>query len=60
LNEKNIQQAKTGAVILLKGALYPKKGTNAIVHRSPTIEESGERRLLLRVDTNDHLGFLLK
>ncbi|MCH2233048.1 MAG: DUF1826 domain-containing protein [Crocinitomicaceae bacterium] len=60
LNDNEIQQAKTGAVVLLKGALYPKEGTKAIVHRSPTIEESGERRLLLRIDTNDHLGYLLK
>ncbi|MEL6253362.1 MAG: DUF1826 domain-containing protein [Bacteroidota bacterium] len=51
IDEGKIQQAKTGAAILLKGAIYPKEGTKAVVHRSPTIEESGERRLLLRVDT---------
>ena len=28
------------------------KEKKAIVHRSPSIEESGERRLLLRVDIN--------
>ena len=53
IEEDKIQQAKTGAVVLLKGAVYPQKGTKAIVHRSPTIEESGEKRLLLRIDTND-------
>lgn len=54
----NIRQAPTGSVIILKGAIYPEPGTKAIVHRSPTIEESGERRLLLRIDTNDFLGLL--
>ncbi|MEM6264461.1 MAG: DUF1826 domain-containing protein [Bacteroidota bacterium] len=46
-----IQQAGTGEVVLLKGALYP--GAHPILHRSPTIEEHGERRLLLRIDTNE-------
>ncbi len=53
IDEKEIQQAKNGSVIILKGALYPAEGTKAAVHRSPTIEESGETRLLLRIDTND-------
>ena len=53
IEEDKVQQAKRGAVVLLKGAVYPQKGTKAIVHRSPTIEESGEKRLLLRIDTND-------
>lgn len=57
-DEKLIQQVETGSVAILKGAIYPKEGTHAIVHRSPTIEESGERRLLLRIDTNDFLGLL--
>ena len=52
IEESKIQQAKTGAVIILKGALYPKEGTEAVVHRSPTIEESGEKRLILRIDTS--------
>ena len=58
LDESNIQQAKTGAVVILKGAMYPAKGTNAVVHRSPTIEESGATRLLLRIDTNEFLNFI--
>ena len=57
LDETKVQQAQTGAVVILKGAIYPIKGTKAIVHRSPTIEESGERRLLLRIDTNEFLNF---
>ena len=53
LDEAHIQQAGTGDVLLLKGALYP--GSKAIVHRSPTIEDQNESRLLLRIDTNDSL-----
>ena len=59
-DETSIQQVKTGAVAILKGAIYPSEGTKAIVHRSPTIEENGETRLLLRIDTNDFLGNLIK
>ena len=58
LDENKIQQTKEGSVILLKGAIYPQSKTLAAVHRSPTIEESGEKRLLLRIDTNEFLNFL--
>lgn len=54
LDESLVQQVKTGDVAILKGALYPE--ANAILHRSPTIEETGETRLLLRIDTNDTLN----
>jgi hypothetical protein len=47
---KLIQQAKTGDVLILKGALYP--NANAIIHRSPSIQKKGEKRLLLRIDMN--------
>jgi len=57
LDESRIQQAKTGSVIILKGAIYPQEGTKAVVHRSPTIEETGQKRLLLRIDTNELLNF---
>ena len=49
IDEDLIQQALTGDVLILKGALYPE--ANAVIHRSPTIEETNERRLLLRIDT---------
>ena len=49
-----IQQAQTGDVVLLKGALYP--NGNAVMHKSPSIEESGATRLLLRIDTQDFLN----
>ncbi len=53
LNESDIQQAETGAIVLLKGARYPQPMARAAVHRSPTIEESNEERLLLRIDTSE-------
>jgi len=49
---EDVQQVGTGHVAILKGALYPGDRAAACVHRSPTIEETGERRLLLRIDTN--------
>lgn len=58
LDENKVQQAPTGAIVILKGAIYPKEGTAAVVHRSPTIEETGQKRLLLRIDTNEFLNFV--
>jgi hypothetical protein len=55
LDKSLIQQVETGNVVILKGALYPK--ANAVIHRSPTIEESNEKRLLLRIDTNEGANF---
>lgn len=55
LDESKIQQANAGSVVVLKGALYSDEGIKAIVHRSPTIEESDEKRLLLRIDTHESL-----
>jgi hypothetical protein len=57
LDESKVQQTPTGAIVILKGAIYPQGGTSAIVHRSPTIEETGQKRLLLRIDTNEFLNF---
>lgn len=50
LDESLIQQVDTGDVVILKGALYP--DATPILHRSPSIEEHGGKRLLLRIDTN--------
>jgi hypothetical protein len=60
LYTENAQQVKAGQVAILKGALYPADNVSACVHRSPTVEETGERRLLLRIDTNEFLAFLEK
>lgn len=56
IDEEKIQQVQTGAVALLKGALYPKDRTKSVVHRSPSIEENGNLRLILRIDTNENLN----
>ncbi|NRB50252.1 MAG: DUF1826 domain-containing protein [Saprospiraceae bacterium] len=55
INEQLIQQASTGDLVLLKGALYP--DANPILHQSPPIESTGENRLLLRIDTDEFLNF---
>jgi hypothetical protein len=49
---EDVQQVATGHVAIIKGALYPGDRVAACVHRSPTIEETGQQRLLLRIDTN--------
>ncbi|MFZ1694330.1 MAG: DUF1826 domain-containing protein [Flavobacteriales bacterium] len=49
---EDIRQVGTGHVAIIKGALYPGDRVAACVHRSPTIEETGQQRLLLRIDTN--------
>lgn len=50
-----IQQVQTGALTILKGALFP--GAQPIMHKSPNIEEINQKRLLLRIDTNQILNF---
>ena len=55
VEERHIQQANTGDIVLLKGALYPE--ANPILHRSPAIEATGETRFILRIDTNQFLNF---
>ena len=55
LDPQHIQQAQTGDLVILKGALYP--DANPVLHRSPTIEGKGEKRLLLRIDTNEFQNF---
>lgn len=57
IDESRIQQVNTGSLVILKGALYPKDGTTPILHRSPAIEESGEKRILLRIDTDEFANF---
>jgi hypothetical protein len=52
---EDVQQVATGHVAIIKGALYPGDRVAACVHRSPTIEETGQQRLLLRIDTNGPL-----
>lgn len=56
IDEQQIQQANTGDIVILKGALFPE--ANPILHQSPTIEKTGGKRLLLRIDTDEFLNFL--
>jgi hypothetical protein len=58
--QNKIDQVPTGDIAIIKGALYPKSSTNACMHRSPSIEETDQTRLVLRIDTNnlfDELNF---
>ncbi len=57
IDEDRIMQASEGDVLVLKGAIYPKEETTPILHRSPTIEESGQKRILLRIDTDEFANF---
>ena len=57
IHPDRIRQAETGDVVILKGAIYPREGTQAILHRSPSIEESKEKRILLRFDTEQFASF---
>jgi len=50
--EDELFRAGTGHVLFLKGALHPNAGDRAVLHRSPVLSESKEKRLLLRLDTN--------
>ncbi len=59
INDQLINQVKTGAVAIFKGALYPKEGTQAAIHKSPSLEANNEQRLLLRIDTNEFLPNLV-
>ena len=52
--DKNlINEVGTGNIAILKGALFP--NGNPIMHRSPPIEKTGHKRLLLRIDMNNSL-----
>lgn len=56
-NEGLIQQVDTGDVVILKGTLYP--DGIPILHRSPSVSENGEERILLRIDLNESLSLPL-
>jgi hypothetical protein len=52
IDPEEVQQVKTGAVAILKGSRYMPQLTGGAVHQSPSVEGPGQRRLLLRIDTN--------
>lgn len=50
LDPARIERAYPGDVIFLKGESYPGNAGRGVVHRSPPIEGSGARRLVLTLD----------
>ncbi|MEM7484922.1 MAG: DUF1826 domain-containing protein [Bacteroidota bacterium] len=57
-DENLARQVDTGAVVILKGALYWE--SNPILHRSPNIEKKAKGRILLSIDINESLSPLRK
>ncbi len=49
INPDEIQQARPFDVVILKGALHEHK-TTLVLHRSPPLEQAGEKRVLFRID----------
>ena len=58
LDKSQIHQLLPFDVALFKGALYPDNSINAVLHRSPAIEELNQKRILLRFDTNTFINEL--
>jgi len=52
-----VLQAGTGEVLLIKGALHEHSQYGAALHRSPAVQQSGQARLLLRIDTGGAFNF---
>lgn len=51
--EAPIADAPTGAVVLMRGTLWPGAEAPGVLHRSPPIAGSGQTRLLLVIDPGD-------
>lgn len=47
----SIEQARSGDVVMLKGALFSDKTVGAAIHRSPQIEGTGVSRIVVTLDT---------
>ncbi|MEQ8290916.1 MAG: DUF1826 domain-containing protein [Roseovarius sp.] len=47
---REVFNAPTGAPLLLRGKLWPARGTSELLHRSPPVEGTGETRLVLVLD----------
>ena len=52
-DQSKIHEAEPFEVLILKGALHEFNNSHAVLHRSPTIEETEQNRLLLRLDTQN-------
>jgi len=53
INQSNIQQVKTGNVVILKGAKYQRKTTKGAVHRSPTMKKKKKDYYYVLIQMND-------
>ena len=49
-NPTRVFTVQTGALVLLRGTLWPAQPSSGLLHRSPPIEGTGESRLVLVVD----------
>lgn len=58
IDSTQVHQILPFDVALLKGALYPDNTINAVLHRSPAIEDLNRKRILLRFDTNTFINEL--
>lgn len=56
IDARRVEQVRTFDVALLKGALHEHCDVGAVIHRSPTIEEAGETRIVFRMDTGGLVG----
>jgi hypothetical protein len=52
-----IQRAAVPDVLIFRGGLASSDEAPPLLHKSPAVEKSGEKRLLLRIDTNE-FGFI--
>jgi hypothetical protein len=52
-DQSKIHEADAFEVLILKGALHEFNNSHAVLHRSPTTEETKQNRLLLRLDTQN-------
>jgi len=55
LRENDAKQLNTYDVGIIKGALYPNSIVGGLVHRSPTIENLNQKRIVLRIDSKSLL-----
>ncbi len=51
LDISQVQQCAPFEIAILKGAMYEPNDGQAVLHRSPTITEAGNNRILLRIDS---------
>jgi hypothetical protein len=52
-----IHQTEVFDSMIFRGALSSSENISALLHKSPPVEKSGEKRLLLRIDTNGFANF---